>query len=56
MPEETINDMTILWIVLAFVAGSVFGAVTMSLLAAGNRSEQDLCGMEKPYNEKDTGS
>ncbi len=56
MPEETINDMTILWIVLAFVAGSIFGAVMMSLLAAGNRSEQDLCELEKPHNEKDTGS
>ncbi len=31
--------MTILWIVLAFVAGSVFGAVTMSLLAAGGKAD-----------------
>lgn len=38
--------MTMLWIVLAFVAGSVFGAVTMSLLAAGNRAEQDSWGGE----------
>lgn len=30
--------MTILWIVLAFVAGSIFGAVTMSLLAAGGKA------------------
>lgn len=41
---EIANDMTILWIVLAFVAGSIFGAVTMSLLAAGNRAEQDSWG------------
>lgn len=38
--------MTMLWIVLAFVAESVFGAVTMSLLAAGNRAEQDSWGGE----------
>lgn len=56
MPKETINDMDMLWIVPAFVAGSIFGAVMMSLLAAGNRSEQDLCELEKPHNEKDTGS
>ena len=31
--------MTILWIVLAFVAGSVFGAVTMSLLVAGGKAD-----------------
>ena len=36
--------MTILWIVLAFVAGSLFGAVAVSLLAAGNRAEQDFRG------------
>lgn len=48
--------MTMLWIVLAFVAGSVFGAVTMSLLAAGNRAEQDSWGGGKPPdNKKDTG-
>lgn len=34
------NDMIILWIVLAFVAGSVFGAVTMSLLAAGGQGRR----------------
>lgn len=34
------NDMIILWIVLAFVAGSVFGAVTMSLLAAGRQGRR----------------
>lgn len=49
--------MTILWIVLAFVAGSIFGAVTMSLLAAGNRAEQDSWegGVKPPDNKKDTG-
>ncbi len=31
--------MTILWIALAFVAGSMFGAVTMSLLAAGGKAD-----------------
>ena len=34
----------ILWIVLAFVAGSLFGGVTMSLLASGNRSGEDIDG------------
>jgi uncharacterized protein involved in exopolysaccharide biosynthesis len=46
--------MTILWIVLAFVAGSLFGAVAVSLLAAGNRAEQDFRGGEEPHNENDT--
>ena len=33
--------MTILWIVPAFVAGSLFGAVATGLPAAGNRAWHD---------------
>jgi len=30
--------MTILWLILAFIAGTLFGAVAMSLFIAGNRN------------------
>ena len=45
----------ILWIVLAFVVGSLFGGVTMSLLASGNRSGEDIDGggEEKGPHRKD---
>lgn len=33
--------MTILWLILAFIAGTLFGAVAMSLFIAGNRNGDD---------------
>ena len=36
--------MTLLWVVLAFAAGCLFGAGMMSLFAAGNRAGQDFEG------------
>ena len=36
--------MTLLWVALAFAAGCLFGAVMISLFAAGNRAEQDFEG------------
>ena len=46
--------MTILWIVPAFVAGSLFGAVTTGLPAAGNRAWHDPRGIKLPDNGKNT--
>ena len=47
--------MTLLWIVPAFVAGSLSGAVAMGLSAAGNRAGHDSRGIKLSDNEKDTG-
>ena len=33
--------MTIIWLILAFIAGALSGAVAMSLFIAGNRNGDD---------------
>ena len=47
--------MTILWLILAFIAGTLFGAVAMSLFIAGNRNGDDsLNGGDFVDNEHNT--
>lgn len=49
--------MTILWLILAFIAGALFGAVAMSLFMAGNRNGDDSLnrgGGEIVDNERNT--